>query len=181
VTIYGALLAHELPEAVRLRKEPHSYVIQRMSKVDATVFGDDLRPPGVERTDRTAEQWEGLKSSLEDLRRDTWDAFVAANASPQDLSQAVHFSGALVFLTEDEIDDIFSAGCDKGYVRLFKQFPDTKALTALSMPGVAKNGTQALVYRERMYDGLGGSGAYLLLSHEGGIWKVVDHVTVWIA
>ena len=172
-TVYGALLAHHLPEAARLKGEAHQFVIQRMSKVDETTFGEDLRPPGVESTDRVADEWASLKSGLERLRRDTWEAFLAANAAPHDLSKSVQFSGPMVLLTEEEVDDLFSDGCDEGYARIFKRFPDARTLMALSMPGVAEDGTQALVYRERMSGGLAGSGVYYLLERKDGVWRIV--------
>jgi len=123
-----------------------------------------------------------VRSSLKGLRRETWDAFVAANREPTDLSEVVRFSGRVVWLSEDDLDDLFSDGDeDEGYDRIFDRYPGSVELTQMSMPGVSEDGKQALLYIEGAIGCHAASGDYYLLARENGVWKVVDHFMAWIA
>ena len=123
-----------------------------------------------------------VRSSLKGLRRETWDAFVAANREPTDLSEVVRFSGRVVWLSEDDLDDLFSEGDeDLGYDRLLERYPGAVEFTQMSMPGVSEDGKQALLYIEGAVACLAASGDYYLLTREDGVWKVVDHFCAWIA
>jgi len=178
-TVHGAFLKH------------HGGVllVERESRVDPDLLDDSPVPPGM----RLAEAMtcgdfcrEGAMAGLEGLQGDTWDALMAANATPTDLSRIVSFSGRIVWLPEEDdfdetTDPAPSGGQDEAYDRLFRRHPGAEEVLALSMPGISEDGTQALLYVESMSGCEAGSGDYYLLVREGGVWKIVARHMAWVA
>ena len=172
-TVHGAYLAH---------RGSQLFLVERTSRVSQFLSTDPV-PPDLPTTpgDTWREVTRGqVQSAMEDLRPETWDAFLKANETTRVLSQVIRFSGQVVYLSEGELDQLVRGDLDQGYRRLFSRYPGSEELTAMSMPGVSRDGSQALLYVETRSGAHAGSGIYYLLVREDGAWRIVDEFRSWI-
>ncbi|MCA9317166.1 MAG: hypothetical protein H6806_08115 [Planctomycetes bacterium] len=175
-TVHGAFLKHT----------GGVLLVRRMRVTDTGPDNDEPIPAGMYVPEgktwgdaRRINTMEGLNG----LRRETWDAYLAANSGLTDLSKSIRFSGTIHWLSDEELDRAFPNGgdVDKGYDRLFRRNPGADHLLGLSMPGISPDGNQALLYVESMSGGEAGSGTYYLLAREGRTWKIVAQHEAWIS
>ena len=82
-------------------------------------------------------------------------------------------------VTEVQLDRIFANGAAEGYERLKKEFPDTAALIAFSLPGYAQEQSRALVYVDIGRGPLDTQGkVFLLRKIPGEKWRIVETFTI---
>jgi hypothetical protein len=132
---------------------------------------------------RTREQ---LPSLMERLRPDTLEAFERANATPLDLREVlrtrhtVHFVDVKV-LKETVGSSRNSHEYDVAMRKLLGQYPDSRQLVSLSVPGVSPDGTQALVYGTETLGARVAAGFYFLLAWQDGAWRIVTKHVAWVS
>lgn len=130
----------------------------------------------------TAETLGYLTAKLPGLEADTLDSLQARNdrAYAVPLSTARAWPFPCVLLTAAEMHSFFepSAG---GWDAFYARYPESQGIMELSRVGFNAEMTQALVYVGNQSHWLAGAGFYYLLAKEGGTWKVVGQVMVWIS
>lgn len=63
--------------------------------------------------------------------------------------------------------------------QFYRKFPDARGMAAFALPGYAADGNMALAFMEWHSNAQGGEGLYLLLTREGGKWKIKRFVGGW--
>lgn len=181
-TVHGAVLAHLQARERQAGRAEKIFLVSQSRAVDSWLYAtwpDDSKPPEWFLASMKGD-WDEVQE-MEGVTRALWDAFVANNRDERDLSEIVHYSGTIIWLSDEEKGQLFSEGADEGWRRVFRKYPEAGEITGMSMPGMSADGSRALIYVEDQAGGLSGSGDYYLLVCESGVWGVVAELTAWIS
>jgi len=105
------------------------------------------------------------------------DDYLAKNAKSYQLTRSIDIKLKYTLIPKEKIKPITWLTSDEFY----RQFPDSGGYIALSRVGLNASSDQALAYMEHTCGGLCGSGHYLLLVKDNGIWVVQRKFMAWIS
>lgn len=103
------------------------------------------------------------------LDAETLSDFRDKNTGTLDMSRVVDLEVPTVFVSEAEIEALFTDGEEAGWSRFKKTYPGAREIISLSRVGFNGNGDQSLVYigvRAKDYE----EGHYDLMNYHSGLW-----------
>lgn len=163
--VYGALIDAMYVDAIE--------GVELVVISDHTVTGD--YPGGS--LDSTLEHVRGkLQQKLEPK---TIDDFRLKNKQTYKLSRKVPLKVKYILLSKEEHEGIFEEG--GGWKQFYATYPKSQGVMTLSRVGFNTETDQALVYVGNQSHYLAGTGYYVLLAKEDGVWVVQDQVMAWIS
>ena len=104
--------------------------------------------------------------------------FKRKNAQAREISQDLDLHFPYKLLNRDAVEEIFKEGCS-GWCKFLERYPEAGGYISISRVGFNQMGTQALVYIAYGCGGLCGSGGYMVLAKENGLWKIKGGLAVW--
>lgn len=84
-------------------------------------------------------------------------------------------------ITDREQELLFPKGDSEGWKRFYARYPKSSGIIGLSTVGFNREMNQALVVTSRGCGWLCGAGHYVLLTKEGGVWKVHSKTMTWVS
>jgi len=121
-----------------------------------------------------------LRENMEPiLEPETLADFVAMNDRSYLIENHFSLDVPVVLLDNEAMEEFFAA--EDGWERFYDQYPNSQGVITLSRVGFNTNNEQALVYVGNQADFLAGQGDYVLLTKEGGEWKIEKTVLAWIS
>ncbi len=122
------------------------------------------------------------------VAEDTFIDFDAKSTQSSKLKSNFNLSVKYVLINEDELTKNILANEEEkekdkkeGKYFLYDKYPDAGGLISFSKVGFNKEKNQAFVEVELTFCGLCGSGDYVLLQKEQGIWKVKEIFNRWVS
>jgi len=149
------------------------------SGVEMIVIGDHTAA-GISASPASQQDLDYLKENMAPgLEAETLADFVAKNESSYLIEDHFSLEVPVVLLSNVQLEEFFSA--EDGWNTFYSQFPNSQGVMTLSRVGFSVSKEQALMYVGNQADFLAGEGNYVLLSMEGGEWKVEMTVLAWIS
>lgn len=130
--------------------------------------------------DSPEEYFANLRDSLPTLQDETWQDLLAIGVEPAPFPDDLDTGGPYHVITDEEWAGYFGRIDATAWDR-FEETYDAHAFGLYSRVGLNRAGTQALVYRGVVCGPLCGSGEFLLLEKENGVWTEVGQSGVWIS
>lgn len=127
-----------------------------------------------------SEDWQGMTQQLPTISQQIIGDYKTKNKETQQLKDAFDLKAKHVLIRKDEMEQIFKKG-PQGWDEFYKRYPDSGGYIGFSRVGFNPDINQALVYVENGCGGLCGTGHYVLLSKNEGVWKVVNRHMSWIS
>ena len=134
------------------------------------------------------EKLQRKKKYYPSVENDTFLDFDAKSTQFSKLKSNFNLSVNYVLINEDELTkNVLANEAEKeknkrdGKYFLYVKYPDASGLISISKVGFNKEKNQAFVEVELTYCGLCGSGDYVLLQKEQGIWKVKEIFNRWVS
>jgi hypothetical protein len=110
-----------------------------------------------------------------------YDDLIDRNQESVALEDKFGLTGQIVFLSEEEFQQFFTAEGGNGWDAFYGQYPHSTGLIYLSRPGYNITGDKAIVYYGNQAYYLAGAGYMVYLEKVDGEWQVVSQVMVWIS
>lgn len=130
-------------------------------------------------TDTAQESAHYIKSSLDDISRQTLDSFVERNQESSPISPTMDLGVEYKLLTYEELKRI---GSQPNWGKLLTEtYPGTNGYTIFSRVGFNNTLDEALIYVGSVGGPLMGSGSYFLMEKQNGEWIMKDEVMSWIS
>jgi hypothetical protein len=82
-------------------------------------------------------------------------------------------------LSDEEAEKLLNR--KNGWAEFHEKYPTTRALVAISLPGINRERDRALLYIGSSCGPVCGGGVLVLLSKTDGKWKVVNTLDVWVS
>lgn len=117
---------------------------------------------------------------LSPLSQATLDDYQTKNGESRSLTRNFDLKVNYVLLSKTENDVIFKEG-PGGWKAFYEKYPDSSGYVGFSRVGFNRKMNQALVYVVHGCGGLCGTGNYVLLVKENGLWKVHKELNMWVS
>ena len=167
-----------VPEAERYAA--YSAVLTSMFVRDATKLLVVADKTADDFTSKDDKHWDYIKQGLAQISQDTIDDFKSKNGQSSTVEDKFALTTKVTLISKAEVDKFFGEG--GGWWKAFyEKYPGSPGLITFSNVGFNNDGTQALLYVGHGCGGLCGSGHYVLLSKNNGVWKVEKSVMTWIS
>jgi len=134
------------------------------------------------------EKLQRKKKYYPSVANDTFLDFDTKSTQSSKLKSNFNLSVEYVLINEDELTkNVLANEAEKekdkrdGKYFLYEKYPDANGLISISKVGFNKEKNQAFVEVELTFCGLCGSGDYVLLEKEQGIWKVKEIFNRWVS
>jgi hypothetical protein len=160
-----------LPELVRAKDAKGLFVIEE----ETSSINKDGRLSFDEKTMDYIESQSGTKLDSE-LASD----FKKKIAKPAKFEKKFDKGLNVIFVTEKEIEDIFS-DMDRGWDNFYLKFPNSFGTIELSRVAFDKDKNHALFYFGNQSDWLAGIGFFVIAVKEEGKWKILSTTMAWIS
>ena len=121
-----------------------------------------------------------LNYEIPSLTQDTINDYQAKKIESRKLENNFTVSGKVVFLSEEEVTQLFNIGLD-GWNKFNKKYPGANGIITLSRVGFNKEKTQALVYVGISCGGLCGGGSFMFLEKRNGKWSIRGNRNLWVS
>ncbi len=120
-----------------------------------------------------------VQQNLTQLTPELLDNFKLNNTQPFPLKSQFKLDVSYLLINDAQSKEIFAS--PDGWQNFYQRFPLSQGEMTLSRVGFNPSLDMALVYVGNTSGFLAGSGYYLLMSKENGIWKNVAEIMVWIS
>jgi len=114
---------------------------------------------------------------LPSLDNESYLDFIEKNKTKIRIDSIQVFQGTIVYISSQEIENIFKHG---GWENYHKNF-GFKPLIKVSRPGLNNEKNKAFIYYSECSDGLSGAGFYLILEKINNKWVVKESMLAWIS
>lgn len=120
--------------------------------------------------------------NLPDLADETIDDFHARFKECHHLANKLDVPVKYVLIGSKDLEPLFPEGSvDRGWNRFYVKYTNSSGVIQFSNPGFNRDYTQSIVSTGRWCGGNCGSGYFLLLTKDGGVWKVKTKVGTWVS
>ena len=120
--------------------------------------------------------------NLPDLAHETIDDFHARTKECHHLANKLDVPVKYVLVGSKDLEPLFPKGSvDRGWHQFYAKYTNSSGIVQFSNPGFNRDYTQSVVSTGRWCGGLCGSGYFLLLTKDGGVWKVKTKVGTWVS
>ena len=120
-----------------------------------------------------------LKSSMEELSRETLNSFIERNETPSSLSADMDLRVEYVLLNERELAEITRQ--PNWPEVMAEKYSGSVGYTVFSHVGFNRSLDQAVLYVGDVAGPLMGAGFYYLLEKQNGEWKIIQEIMAWIS
>jgi hypothetical protein len=96
-------------------------------------------------------------------------------------AKAFHLKSKVALLSKDDLEKFFSYGCEPGWVKFNKRFPNSNGNARFSRVGFSKLRQFAAVSFGNQSGCLAGGGRVVLLEKKNDRWEVVGDVMTWVS
>lgn len=114
------------------------------------------------------------------LAKATLNDYRQKNAKQNQLTERFDIRHKHALLSKDDYDETFKEGCS-GWCKFQEKYPESSEYMRFSRVGFNRTGTQALIYVIHGCGGLCGSGGYVLLAKQDGIWRIQKWMNAWVS
>jgi hypothetical protein len=117
------------------------------------------------------------------LDRDALGDYISKNRAGQSelLYGMLKLDAKHVLISDGETEEMFSASCEKGWEKFYKKYPGAQGHMTFSRVGFNQKRDAAVVYIGNQSHCLAGAGYLVLMTKDGGAWKVTEKVMLWIS
>jgi hypothetical protein len=122
---------------------------------------------------------DNIMSGFKNISRETVNSYLVRNAEPSQLSPDMDLGVEYTLLTPEELSKITSQ--PNWHEILNEKYPGSGGYTIFSRVGFNNTLDQAVVYVGQVQGPLMGTGFYNLLEKQGGEWKLMDQIMMWIS
>lgn len=121
-----------------------------------------------------------VKKTLPEVTEEILDDFKAKNRQLLPVKPLFALSVACVLISTQDINDIFRAD-GEGWDGFYRRYPGSQGVITLSRVGFNGKRDQALVYIGSQSHWRSGSGHYVFLIEQDGVWRVHSDTLTWIS
>jgi hypothetical protein len=119
---------------------------------------------------------------MSELTRETIDDFHLRIGECHQLANELDVSIKYVLVGSKDLEPLFPKGeVDRGWSRFYAKYAHSPGIIQFSNPGFNRNYTQAVISTGRWCGGLCGAGYFVLLTKDGGVWKMKNKVGTWVS
>jgi hypothetical protein len=146
---------------------------KRVVLLDQTSMGF---PPGM----AAMTQFGGkAQTLLKDVSKEAKDDFDSRNKARARIEGGeIKAAFEVIVLSAEEAGKLVAGG--GGWEGFYNKYPNS-GITLVSRPGLNAEHNRALLYMGTSCGGLCGDGVLILLGKDGGEWKVLNRVTIWVS
>jgi len=120
--------------------------------------------------------------NLPNLSRETIDDFHGRTKQCHHLANKLDVPVKYVLVGSKDLEPLFpKRGVDRGWDRFYAKYANSSGIIQFSNPGFNRDYTQSVVSTGRWCGGLCGAGYFLLLTKQGGAWRVATKVGTWVS
>lgn len=123
-----------------------------------------------------------VRKSLTTVAPETLADYLTKNQESHPLTGISDLGIAHVLVTDEDLSSVFDKpGIDSGWTSFYQKYPRSSGIVFFSAVGFNRDRTQAFVYAGSQCDGLCGSGQYVLLRKENGLWIIQQQMALWVS
>ena len=115
---------------------------------------------------------EGVRALL-DVDDETLRLFIEANTRPYDLRDLGNWPSQYVFIEHEKFWGLYSSPCHPWEFEFRKQFPNSRGLLSVAMPGINCSGQEAIIFSSQVTSNSSSDCKFSVLKVVGNRWKCV--------
>ena len=94
-------------------------------------------------------------------------------------ADSIRLENPFQLLSQDSVRSIFAVNPSHGWMRFQQRYPQSNGFIGFSRVAFNQARSEAVVYYEHCWDGLGAEGAFALLRNQNGRWHLIKRIRTW--